>query len=347
MAAGSGARGAASGRGPFIAGPVYDLLFFIGSPLLALAVGIAVAGSSLETTDVEWWGHSGTPASIFIGSFIMAHLGLVFFRSHANTAIFRTYPLRFTLAPIALFTGICLSDWVLVCTSVIATWWDVYHSSLQTFGLGRIYDMRAGNDPTVGRRLDYLFNLLLYAGPILAGATLFDHVDDFEEFDRVDATFFTAIPAQVQGITGMLTWGVVGIAVPFLAYYVLSFASYRRRGYQVSMPKVALYAITGLCSIVCWGFNSFGEAFFIMNFFHALQYFALVWWMERDNLTRLFRVRRRAIALVIMVTFAAAYGIWAEMMDPDTRWAFALVSVVSIMHFWYDAFIWSVRRAQV
>lgn len=348
MVGGSGAHGGARGtRGRFIAGPIYDLLFFIGSPLLALVLGIAIADSPLRTTDVDLFGHEGTPASIFIGSFIMAHLGLVFFRSHGNQAIFRQYPLRFTLAPLALFVGICLSDWVLVCTSVIATWWDVYHSSLQTFGLGRIYDMRAGNDPRVGRRLDYLLNVLLYAGPILAGATLFDHVEDFDEFERVGSVFFTSIPAQVEGFTGALTWGVLGIGVPFLAYYVLTYAGLRRRGYQVSMQKVALYTITGLCSIVCWGFNSFGEAFFIMNFFHALQYFALVWWMERDNLSRVLRVKSRALVFAIFVGLGAAYGVWAEMVDPDTRWALAFVSVVSIMHFWYDGFIWSVRKKQV
>jgi len=79
-----------------------------------------------------------------------------------------------------LFLGCWLSSPILVCTSVLATWWDVYHSSLQTFGLGRIYDMRAGNDALAGRRLDYYFNLLLYAGPILGGSALMAHLVDFE-----------------------------------------------------------------------------------------------------------------------------------------------------------------------
>jgi hypothetical protein len=48
--------------------------------------------------------------------------------------------------------------------SVLATFWDVYHSALQTFGFARIYDRKAGNDPMVGRRLDWHLNQLLYAG---------------------------------------------------------------------------------------------------------------------------------------------------------------------------------------
>jgi hypothetical protein len=33
---------------------------------------------------------------------------------------------------------------------VLVVWWDVVHSSLQTFGLGRIYDARRGNPPALG-----------------------------------------------------------------------------------------------------------------------------------------------------------------------------------------------------
>ena len=55
------------------------------------------------------------------------------------------------------------------------------------------------------------------------------------------------------------------------------YRGYQRQGYRVSMQKVWLLASTALCSIYTWGFDSFGQAFFIMNFFHAWQYFALVW----------------------------------------------------------------------
>ena len=42
---------------------------------------------------------SNTVAHCFIGTFIMAHLFAVFFRSHLNTPIFLTHPLRFTAVP--------------------------------------------------------------------------------------------------------------------------------------------------------------------------------------------------------------------------------------------------------
>ena len=38
----------------------------------------------------------------------------------------------------------------------------------------------------------------------------------------------------------------------------------------------------------------------------------------------------------------------AESTDADaSAWLFSLFIVISLMHFWYDGFVWSVRRKQV
>ena len=53
-------------------------------------------------------------------------------------------------------------------------------------------------------------------------------------------------------------------------------------------------------------------AFFIMNVFHAWQYFALIWWSERKTLTRLVgregRTRAGAAALTLLLGTGLAYG---------------------------------------
>ncbi len=95
----------------------------------------------------------------------------VFFRSHLNPTIFKRHPFRFIAAPLLLYGAMMLSVEVMIIATVLVVFWDVYHSGLQTFGLARIYDRNCGNDPAVGRRLDYWLNHLLYAGPILGGAS--------------------------------------------------------------------------------------------------------------------------------------------------------------------------------
>jgi hypothetical protein len=44
-----------------------------------------------------------------------------------------------------------VSHWVLLFAVAVTVLWDVYHSAVQTFGFGRIYDARRGVDPEHGR----------------------------------------------------------------------------------------------------------------------------------------------------------------------------------------------------
>ena len=276
---------------------------------------------------------------------------MVFFRSHGNAAIRRLHPYRFLLVPVLLYSAMVSSAWVLITVSVLATFWDVYHSALQTFGFARIYDSKAGNDPTVGRRLDWHLNQLLYAGPILAGVTMMDHIEDFDEFEDVGATFFTSIPGFMEANHGYFTWAVLIGGGAFLGYYVWAQMRLQQQGYAVSVQKVYLLASTGVVSIYTWGFNSFGEAFFIMNFFHALQYFGIVWAFEKRNMLKLFHLDRlpfgKPLAAVLFVAVGGAYGFWVEALDTSIEALWAVTLIVSIMHFWYDGFVWSVRRKQV
>jgi hypothetical protein len=259
--------------------------------------------------------------------------------------------------PIALFASVFVSTWALVVVTVIGVWWDVYHSALQTFGIGRIYDLRTGNDLDAGRTLDRWMNILLYAGPILGGASLALHMETFSNFAEVESAFFTSIPARAEAHSRLLTGMVLAVGIPYTAYYLWSYYRLAQQGYKVSLQKAALYAIVAVVSITCWGFNSFGEAFFVMNFFHALQYFFIVWHIEGGGMTARSGLARvphgRYLALALFVAIGLGYGIWSTgawpwpELQPSRRVLAATLLTVSILHFWYDGFIWSVRRGQV
>jgi hypothetical protein len=338
-------------RSPYLISAAYDWAFFLLPPLVGLVLGILISGTELTDDPFVVGGEETTVAAIAIGCLIHAHLIAVVFRSHGNPSIFRRYPIRFLVVPPLAWIAIVSSTWIAITATVVVTFWDVWHSGAQTFGFARIYDRNAGNPPELGRRLDYWLNQLLYAGPILAGATLMDHVEVFDEYRDVDAAFFSSVPAYAEGSARTLTYVVLALGTIFIGVYVGYYALLRRRGYRVPFHKVYLLATTGLCSIYTWGFNTWGEAFFIMNFFHAVQYLALVWVMERKTIIERFRLGKLRVAgpLAALVFFGSifAYGIWAELLDPDVRTLWALTIVVSLMHFWYDGFIWSVRRREV
>ena len=84
----------------FISGPIYDTIFFIAAPLVALILGILIYVIDLSSKTVNIYGHSESATGVFIGTFIMAHLFAVFFRSNGNSKIFPLYPCRFTVVPI-------------------------------------------------------------------------------------------------------------------------------------------------------------------------------------------------------------------------------------------------------
>jgi len=335
-----------------ILGPRLDWPLIILAPAGALLVGLALAQTPLGAAPISAFGARGTPADGYIGAFIMAHLVIVFFRSHANPEIFRQYPFRFKWVPVLLFAALLSSLWVRAAVTVLATWWDVYHSSLQTFGIGRIYDAKEGNDPEAGRSLDLGLNLFLYIGPILGGASFLYHLGSFHEFTGLaGSAFFKAIPGAAMERQAWILRGVLLTGIPFIAWYWAAYRRLARAGYRISRRKLWLFISTAACSIWAWGWNPFGMALFIMNFFHALQYFAVVWAYEERSILRVFGLRNgrseRALGLFVFVGTAFLYGCFGSIAGDRNDVVLCLTLVVSIMHFWYDGFIWSVRRAQV
>lgn len=340
-----------AGRSPYIVGRGYDWVFFLSPPLVALALGALISGSRFSGHRFRLWGHPVTLATLAVGALTHAHLAAVFFRSHLNPGIFRRYPLRFIAAPILLFAAMMASVSVMLVVTVLVVFWDVYHSGLQTFGLARIYDRNHGNDARAGRRLDYWLNHLLYAGPILGGAAMLAHVEKLGLMDEIGFRKVAAVPPFLFLHQRELTLAVIAGGTIFLGVYVFGYIRLLRRGYRVSPLKVYLLASTGLCSIYTWGWNAFGEAFFIMNFFHAVQYLGLVWWSERDHLRRALRapggLPGALFTGLVFLGVLAAYGLFAELQEPDIRSLWCITQVVALMHFWYDGFIWSVTRKQI
>ena len=342
----------------FIIGPWADIVLIIGAPIVALMIAgplFVVPASVFET---ELRGKPQDLRQIFITTFINAHLFLVFFRSHANPSIFRLHPIRFVVVPIAMIGIGASSRIVFGLMGFVAIWWDVYHSSMQTFGFGRIYDAKCKNDAVIGRNLDYWMNLLVYLGPVLAGVNLAEHLRSSSEGlqflladgNSLNSFLLQKAPNYLLGNQFCLAVGILAVGIPFVFYYVYAYYRLQSQGYRVSWQKIWLMILTSAVSIYCWGFCRAIDAFWVMNFFHALQYFAIVGFAEQRNLTRLFRIEwfscGSALALFWVVSFCLVYGLWSGFFASD-NWSTSAVLTTSIMHFWYDGFIWSVKKKQV
>lgn len=334
-------------------GRAFENVFLVAPPLLALAGAFVLRRTGITERLLE--DGETRLVDLGIGILIHAHLVAVFFRSHLDGRIFVRHPIRFVVVPLALFGALVLSSWVTAVAIVVATFWDVYHSGAQTFGLARILDRNDGRIVTSrSRAWDAWISQVAYAGPIAAGVNLDAHLESFEGFSDLDgpvAALLTNIPPSVAGGHRALSLGILGLGAAVLLGFVAQRVADARRGEGPGLRSTVLLASTALVSLVSWGFDPWGEAFFVMNAFHAVQYLALVWATQSGRLAARFSgLARRGPALLLAAIYLGltfGYGVFVEKLDSDRHALWSLTMVVSLMHFWYDGFIWSVSRDDV
>jgi hypothetical protein len=330
----------------------FDQLYFIWAPVLAFVLTVVLARFPIVLRNETLLNSGNTWAGMFIAIWTDAHLIAVAYRSHANPDVFRRFRVRFTLVPLCLFLGFLVWEPLLMTGMVLGGLWDIYHSSMQTFGFSRIYDARAGNPATRGRVLDMWLNHVVYIGPIFIGPNLAKNLGGLNSFTPLGWEAPGRLYAWFIGMQHSLAHAVMIAGGAYIVFYVLAYAALVRGGHKLSRPKIMLLVSTALISILAWGFLPPFQAFFITNFFHALQYFAIVWATEKKSIQRTFRLAgRRGGAHAALLLFAVtifgmgflhfAFGV------TGVHAGIAFFTVVSLMHFWYDGFVWSVRRDEV
>lgn len=332
----------------YLASPVFDWTFLILSPLIAVGMSFVLrAALPEEGAEVTAWGYSASWWGLL--ALTQAHLPVVFLRSHGNRRIFKMHPVRFVVVPVLLLTLFLLSDWALAVAAALGIWWDVYHSSQQNFGLGRIYDVRSGNHPDAGRHADQVLFFFLYAAPIFGGAHLMSHVSRLDAMNRVSAAWWAVeLPALIEAHARPLRYSTMLLMVAMLSGYLFQLYKHRSN-YHFPIQKLALMVSVGLCSLLAWGMDSVGDAYFTVNLYHAVQYFCIVWLFESKGGSALGRLRQRAgwpAALGLFLVLPILFGTWVEFTS-SARLPFAVLVTVSLLHFWYDGFIWSVRKRQI
>ena len=132
-----------------------------------------------------------------------------------------------------------------------------------------------------------------------------------------------------------------------ILYAAIAYAGEMRRGYRLPAHKAALLVSTGGVSIAAWGFAPPFMAFAIVNLFHAIQYFAIVWLKEGGRIRTALRLAPRGrIGFPLFFGLCVLFGL-AYFAANSFRLFLAPFIACSLLHFWYDSFVWSVRKKQV
>jgi hypothetical protein len=338
-----------------IVSPRYDFFLFYGCPLLCFFGILAVLFSSGATSFAASRAQPVMLIFMFSSAINYAHLSMVLFRSHGNHQIFKLYPYRFTIGPVLIFAMLYFGwdkIWFMFVYLPLIAWWDAYHVSMQTYGLGRIYDSKIGNDYATGKRLDQMLCMVVYIGPFLAGASLAN--SKLVTFCLQPNPTCYELMDLIFTHSNKITLAVIYIGVPFLCYYLFRYYQFYKQGYQFSYQKVILLSTTAAVSIYSWGWNSFGHAFILVNLYHSIQYFGIVWHYEKKHIMKTIRCEGkpygRVAAFLVFLGLPLSYGFYVDAKgltaSSGAAW-FAMIYTCSTIHFWFDGFIWSVKKKQV
>ncbi len=333
-----------------IVGPLADLVWIYGSPIWALIAIHVLLSLPLINNEVTI-GEPTTLVAFLLAALTFAHLLPVFVRSHLNPTIRRAFPWRTLLVPPVLVAALTIWPGFLLVAGAVAGFWDVYHTAQQNFGLGRIFDARAGLADNRSRRADRIVSHALYLGPIMAGPSMLDHLSEFDSLEQVGWTFFLKVPKTADAWGWGLRSAIVMTVAAVVVWYVAQTIRLARLGVKASPQKVVLMVTSAVIQIAAWGLSSPLVAFMVVNLYHAVQYFALVWHLEGRKVSGHLGVARSKFTipfgLLAVFVVPAMFGLAVTGVYTNSALVNASFLSVSLLHFWMDGFIWSVRARTV
>jgi Tfp pilus assembly protein PilF len=318
-----------------------DLILYVGTPLLLVPV-FALAQSRWSPQDIY----------LFVAAFgAMGHHLPGMIRAYGDRALFERFKWRFILAPLFLLT-VCTAFfwWDLKGILLVVFFWGVWHGLMQTYGFCRIYDAKTGTFDALTRRLDFAMCVIWFATAVALSPYRLS--DTLETYYMCGGPFIS--PWVVQLGQGLILLLAVAVSVLFVAHFCRLWII----GKRPNPVKVALL----ITSIAFWCYCNnlvanilVGIALF--EVFHDVQYLSLVWIYNRNRVEKdsniggfmRFVFRRSGSLMGLYVGLVFAYGSLAYInghlgIDTVKRILTGVVTASTLLHFYYDGFIWKVRE---
>jgi tetratricopeptide (TPR) repeat protein len=318
-----------------------DLILYVGTPLLLLPA-FALAQARWSPQDIY----------LFVAAFgAMGHHLPGMIRAYGDRALFERFKWRFILAPLFLL-AVCVAFfwWDLKGILLVVFFWGVWHGLMQTYGFCRIYDAKTGTFDALTRRLDFAMCVIWFATAVaLSPYRLSDTLDTYY---MCGGPFIP--PSVVHHGQQLILFAAIAVSVLFLLHFGRMWVI----GKRPNPVKVALLAT----SIAFWWYCNnlvanilVGIALF--EVFHDVQYLSLVWIYNRNRVEKdsniggfmRFVFRRSGSLIGLYVGLVFAYGSLSYFnahlgIDTVKRILTGVVTASTLLHFYYDGFIWKVRE---
>ena len=324
----------------WVFGPGQDLALLIATPILILPLALLLQGRETAYT-----------VGLLVAGFgALGHHLPGMMRAYGDRALFRRFRTRFLVSPLvfaAAALGFALNG--LNGVSLIVLLWGIWHGALQVYGFLRIYDARVGATARLTARLDWIMCIGWFAFGVLhspgrlgellelwyaLGAPLVSPAVFFGIRSAFDAALFTLTAVFVFRAGRDLLAGKGQHPIKLLAA-AMSFGFWW--WCSVHVP----YAVLGVA---------------LFEIFHDVQYLSIVWVFNRRRardgdagfFTRVLFGGGRAM-LFVYVGLVLGYGLFRFIPEAVSsaavqRGVLALVAASTMLHFYFDGFIWKIRE---
>ena len=329
----------------WILGPWQDFLLFIGTPLLVVPL--------ILLAQQAW---SVPTLFVLVASFgAMGHHLPGMMRAYGDRALFARFKVRFIVAPLLLL-AVCMGFglWNSSPLQLAIFGWGLWHAFMQAHGIARIYDAKAGSVDPMTIRLDFLLLGCWFLGVVLLSPLRLPQLIGF----LYDCGFPFVAPAVIEALQGAAAASMLGVTAVYIVHAL--------RRTRAGTPPSALKLVLHVTTIAFWAFCNLAVgnvllAILLFEIFHDVQYLAIVWVFNRRRVdsdpaagafTR-FLFRQRGYLVVLYVGLVAGYGS-LNLLGGHTGEAYGfddllggIVAASTLLHFYYDGFIWKLREADV
>ena len=319
-----------------------DLILYVGTPLLILPV-FALAQSRWSPQDIY----------LFVAAFgAMGHHLPGMIRAYGDRALFERFRWRFIFAPLFLLvTCVAFYWWDLKGIILVVFFWGVWHGMMQTYGFCRIYDAKTGSFAGLNRRLDFWLCAIWFATAVV--------LSPMRMTDTLDAFYSSGGPFIQPWILHAVQRGFVFLALAVSILFVANFVWRSTRAGRPNPVKLVLL----ITSISFWWYcnnlvSSLLVGIALFEVFHDVQYLSLVWIYNRNRVEKdqniggfmrfIFRRSGSLVGLYLGLIFAygsLAYFNSQLQIETIKRVLTGVVAASTLLHFYYDGFIWKVRES--
>ncbi|MGE0607971.1 MAG: tetratricopeptide repeat protein [Pirellulales bacterium] len=327
---------------PWILNGWRDLLLFVATPALIVPlVYLARARYSVESI------------ALFVAAFgACGHHLPGMMRAYGDRELFERFKARFVVAPVFLLAVCLAASWFESQTlAVVALLWGFWHGLAQVYGFARIYDAKSRSFAPLTARLDLALCFTWFGlGMLYSPGRLYGLLNAFYA-----AGGPLIPPDRLAGLRQAWLLATVLATAAFAGNFVVR----KLRGEPQSLVKVGLLASSiGFWCYAMLAIDNVVLGIALFEVFHDVQYLAIVWIYNRRRVERpggmaggftRFLFRRSGLMVGLYLGMIFAYGALSLIqdqiqMDAVKRLLTGLLVFSTLLHFYYDGFIWKVRE---